>query len=491
MLFVQSAGNDTEAPASPAEPSTPRPYSVREAVTLLNRSLKEIDGGREISILGEVGSPRLADHWYFTLKDGTDAQISCSFFAQRRRLDRECATPELGRMVVATGRLEYWDRGGRLSLIVSRLRAEGEGDLHQRFERLKSTLAEAGYFDPAARLPMPEFPRRLLMITSRDGAARRDVEATARQRWPGFEVLMHHVPVQGTPATPRIAQAIHAARDQAAALGVDAIVLTRGGGSIEDLWCFNEREVADAIHHSRRRAIERHQRGGPPPVPLIAAIGHETDTSIAELAADARASTPTQAAMQLVPDAREHRGVLDARLGRLRMLVEGRLERADARLAASARHELLRRPERLVDPHLRRVKTLEARLDLAVRARLAASTTRINRSESRLTASSPRNRAAMATSRIEAAAHRLHRAMTTRLERHRTLVEHAARRLRSVGPEQVLDRGYSLTLDPEGRPVRDASRLETGVTVTTRLARGEFDATVDRVRGDSGSDPGA
>ncbi|MCP4798248.1 MAG: exodeoxyribonuclease VII large subunit, partial [Phycisphaeraceae bacterium] len=122
MLFVQSAGNDTEAPASPAEPSTPRPYSVREAVTLLNRSLKEIDGGREISILGEVGSPRLADHWYFTLKDGTDAQISCSFFAQRRRLDRECATPELGRMVVATGRLEYWDRGGRLSLIVSRLR---------------------------------------------------------------------------------------------------------------------------------------------------------------------------------------------------------------------------------------------------------------------------------------------------------------------------------------------------------------------------------
>ena len=97
----------------------------------------------------------------------------------------------------------------------------------------------------------------------------------------------------------------------------------------------------------------------------------------------------------------------------------------------------------------------------------------------------------MATSRIEAAAHRLHRAMTTRLERHRTLVEHAARRLRSVGPEQVLDRGYSLTLDPEGRPVRDASRLKAGVTVTTRLARGEFDATVDRVRGDSGSDPGA
>jgi exodeoxyribonuclease VII large subunit len=489
MLFVQSAGNDADATESATEPSTPRPYSVREAVTLLNRSLKEIDGGREISILGEVGSPRLADHWYFTLKDATDAQISCSFFAQRRRLDPECATPTLGQMVVATGRLEYWDRGGRLSLIVSRLRAEGEGDLHQRFERLKSTLADAGYFDPAARLPMPEFPRRLLMITSRDGAARQDVEATARQRWPGFEVLLHHVPVQGAAATPRIARAIHAARDQAAALGVDAIVLTRGGGSIEDLWCFNEREVADAIHHSRRRAIERHGRGGPPPVPLIAAIGHETDTSIAELAADARASTPTQAAMRLVPDAREHRGVLDSRLERLRMLVAGRLERAAARLAASARHELIRRPERLVDPHLRRAKELQARLDVALRARLLVATTRTDRSESRLAACSPRNRATMAMDRIESDGRRLDRAMTTLLERHRTLVEHAARRLRAVGPEQVLDRGYSLTLDPQGRPIRDASRLTAGMNVTTRLARGEFDATVDRVREDSDSDP--
>ena len=487
MLFLQSAGDDADAPA---EPSTPRPYSVREAVTLLNRSLKEIDGGREISILGEVGSPRLADHWYFTLKDGTDAQISCSFFAQRRRLDPDCATPELGRMVVATGRLEYWDRGGRLSLIVSRLRAEGEGDLHQRFERLKTTLAEAGYFDPAARLPMPEFPRRLLMITSRDGAARRDVEATARQRWPGFEVLMHHVPVQGAPATPRIARAIHAARDRAAALGVDAIVLTRGGGSIEDLWCFNEREVADAIHDSRRRAIERHRDGGPSPVPLIAAIGHETDTSIAELAADARASTPTQAAMQLVPDAREHRGVLDARLERLRMLVAARLERADARLASSARHELLRRPERLVDPHRRRITTLAARLEAAVAGRLAAAATRTTRSEARLGSVSPRSRTEVAAGRIDSADRRLRRAMSTALQRRRVLIEHAGRRLRAVGPEQVLDRGYSLTLDATGRPLRDSADVQVGAVVTTRLARGGFEATVDRRLEERESDPG-
>ena len=487
MLFLQSAGDDADAPA---EPSTPRPYSVREAVTLLNRSLKEIDGGREISILGEVGSPRLADHWYFTLKDGTDAQISCSFFAQRRRLDRDCATPELGRMVVATGRLEYWDRGGRLSLIVSRLRAEGEGDLHQRFERLKATLAEAGYFDPAARLPMPEFPRRLLMITSRDGAARRDVEATARQRWPGFEVLMHHVPVQGAPATPRIARAIHAARDRAAALGVDAIVLTRGGGSIEDLWCFNEREVADAIHDSRRRAIERHRDGGPSPVPLIAAIGHETDTSIAELAADARASTPTQAAMQLVPDAREHRGVLDARLERLRMLVAARLERADARLASSARHELLRRPERLVDPHRRRITTLAARLEAAVAGRLAAAATRTSRSEARLGSVSPRSRTEVAAGRIDSADRRLRRAMSTALQRRRVLIEHAGRRLRAVGPEQVLDRGYSLTLDATGRPLRDSADVQVGAVVTTRLARGGFEATVDRRLEERESGPG-
>ena len=171
MLFVQGERDETSNAGNTSprttgdESDSPKPYSVRELVDLLNRTLSTIDGGRKIRVIGEVGSARLGDHWYFSLKDGSKAKIECSFFAQRRRLDPNTATPVVGSLMVATGQLEYWDQGGRLSLIVHQLREEGEGDLHRRFERLKSDLEAAGYFDPSARLPLPTFPRRILMIT--------------------------------------------------------------------------------------------------------------------------------------------------------------------------------------------------------------------------------------------------------------------------------------------------------------------------------------
>lgn len=495
MLFVHAERDETSK-AGDRPPGTtgdesdlPKPYSVRELVALLNRTLSTIDGGRKIRVIGEVGSARLGDHWYFSLKDGSKAKIECSFFAQRRRLDPDTATPVVGSLMVATGQLEYWDQGGRLSLIVHQLREEGEGDLHRRFERLKSDLEAAGYFDPSARLPLPTFPRRILMITSREGAARRDIEETARQRWPGLEILMHHVAVQGTLATPRIAAAIRKARAVAPSLGVDAIVLTRGGGSLEDLWCFNERAVADAIQESRRAAVERHLAGGPRPVPLVSAIGHETDLTIADLVADHRTSTPTQAAMALVPDANEHRGILAGRGGRMRLLVERRCGESAARLEFASRHEVLRRPDRLLIPHERRLDDLEGRLQVAIQGQVATRRARLDRHGTGLERVAPRSRLAVAATTLSAASDRLARVIQGRLAESKTRIDHASQRLASTNPDQVLSRGYSLTLDGEGRPIRSTTRLAKGDVVTTRLASGEFDASVEVTRpsGDPGS----
>ena len=495
MLFVHGASGDTSKAAN-TSPRTagdasdsPKPYSVREVVNLLNQTLSTIDGGRKIRVIGEVGSARLGDHWYFTLKDGSKAKIECSFFAQRRRLDSGAATPVVGSLMIATGQLEYWDQGGRLSLIVHQLREEGEGDLHRRFELLKSELEAAGYFDPSVRVPLPTFPTRILMITSREGAARRDVEETARQRWPGLEILMHHVAVQGTLATPRIAAAIRKARAVSPSLGVDAIVLTRGGGSLEDLWCFNERAVADAIQESRRTAIERHLAGGPRPVPLVSAIGHETDLTIADLVADHRTSTPTQAAMALVPDANEHRGILAGRGGRMRLLVERRWGESAARLEFASRHEVLRRPDRLLVPHRQRLDDLEGRLKVATEGLVATRKSALARYATGLERVAPKSRLAVASAAMEAASGRLARVMRTRLTALGTSMDHASQRLASTSPDQVLSRGYSLTLDGEGRPIRSASQLAEGDAVTTRLAAGEFDASVVAIRPSMEPDP--
>lgn len=469
----------------------PRPWTVSEACDRVNQALASIESGREIQVEGEVGTCSIRDHWYFTLRDDRGATLPCSFFSQRRRLDRSAPTPALGMRVVATGRLEYWAKGGKTSLIVSRLRDAGLGDLHQRFERLKADLEARGWFEPSRRLPLPTFATSALVLTSGDGAARRDVEETARQRWPGFRWQLVSIPVQGQAAVPRIAEAIRRSRRLAPRLGAEAIILTRGGGSLEDLWCFNEESVAAAIVESRDEAIARHARGGPAPVPLIAAIGHETDVSIAEFCADHRASTPTQAAMVLVPDAAEHREVLEARADRLRLLVARTGERAAQRLAAAARHEILRRPERLLDPHRRRLDELAASLDRRVTATLDRPNRRLERAADRLSAVSPKQRLEQAIRATEVAAARLERAMARRIERWRDRMASQEARLRSVGPDSVLERGFAIVLDADGRAVRDADAVSPGDAITARLARGRVRATVDGVETDGATTPGS
>ena len=254
---------------------------------------------------------------------------------------------------------------------------------------------------------------------------------------------------------------------------MDAIILARGGGSLEDLWAFNTREVVEAIHESRIEAIASNAA-----VPLVTGIGHESDTTLADLVSDRRASTPTQAAMILLPSAEELTEYLDGRLGRLRMLHRATLQQANSRLRAALRHPLMRRSETMLHPHLRRVDDASRAIVVAMSARINADRLALGSLERRLAAASPIARFASARAQVRQQHIRLKRGLKVRLDTLARRTEANARHLAAIGPGQVLARGYSITLDASGRAIRDAADVESGSEIQSRFAASELRSRV-------------
>ena len=321
--------------------------------------------------------------------------------------------------VVATGRVDFYPAQGSVQLYVDRLEPVGQGARELALRALMDELRGAGYFDPATKKPLPAVPRRVAVVTSRSAAALQDVIDTAARRWAGCELVLVDVRVQGEAAAPQIAAALADLSATGADRGIEAVILTRGGGSIEDLWAFNERQVADAL-----RACS---------LPVVAAIGHETDTTIAELVADVRCATPTQAAMTLIPDGAVLQQQVDQLAGRLALALRRRHEVATHRLKAAAAHALFRRPETLIELARRSVDGLALRLHAA-----------------------PARQAQAARRRLDA----------------------LARTLDAVGPRNVLARGFSITRGPDGGVLRAAAGVRAGDTLTTVLVDGEVTSVV-------------
>jgi len=262
------------------------------SVGRLNREARMLlEGGLPaLWVEGEVSnfSCPASGHWYFTLKD-RDAQIRCAMFRTRNTLTGYL--PRNGQQVLLRGRISLYEPRGDYQLIAERMEDAGEGALRREFERLKAKLAAEGLFDEAIKRPLPFMPRRIAVVTSPTGAAVRDVVHILARRFPPAAILIHPTPVQGAAATESIVAAIDAV---SARCECDVLILARGGGSIEDLWCFNDERVAHAI---RRCAV-----------PVVTGIGHEIDFTIADFAADVRAPTPSGAAELVVPDRRAHVG---------------------------------------------------------------------------------------------------------------------------------------------------------------------------------------
>ena len=432
-------------------------------VSRLNREVRALLEGHfpllwvegEISNLARPGS----GHLYFSLKDA-QAQVRCAMFRLRNRhLDFR---PANGMQVLVRARVGLYEPRGEFQLVVEHMEPAGAGALQRAFEALKARLAAEGLFDSRHKRPLPPLPRRVGVITSPTGAALRDVLSVLRRRFPAVPVRLFPVPVQGEGA----AEAIAAALDRAGRRrDCDVLLLVRGGGSLEDLWAFNEEVVARAV----RRC----------PVPVVVGVGHEVDFTIADLAADRRAPTPSAAAEMVTPHRDELLERLDGLARRLVLHLRRRLAQEAQRLTWLARR--LGDPRRHLHTAAQRLDELERRLTRAQHRRLQAAGERLAHLEHRLRRAEPRARLAALEQAAGQLRRRLAAAMGAALASRRQRLDALERTLRAVSPLGTLERGYAIVRRPDGALVRSAAQVAPGETLETVLADGRLRGRVEAV----------
>jgi len=431
----------------------------REARALLEAGLPSLWITGELSNVSRPAS----GHWYFTLKD-SDAQVRCAMFRQRNLMCR--ATPKDGLQVLLRARVGLYEARGDFQLVVDHLEEAGEGELRRRFEALKLRLAGEGLFDESRKRPPPRFPRRVGVVTSATGAALRDVLHVIRRRYPAMPVVIYPVPVQGAGAAREIAAMLALADRRREA---DVLLLVRGGGSLEDLWAFNDEALARAI-----AALE---------LPLIAGIGHEVDFTIADFVADLRAPTPSAAAELAVPEAAAWLAGFDGMARRLAGTALRALRLRQESLARSARRLASLHPAQALAQRTQRLDELRERAQAAVRRSVALARAGLARQAAELAGHSPRARIAALAARFSQSGSLLLPALRHRLAVADGRLQTVARGLHATSPLATLARGYSIvSRADDGHVVTTASEAPAGTEIEARLAHGRLRARVTRSR---------
>ena len=394
-----------------------------------------------LCIRGELSNYKKypSGHHYFTLKDG-QSQLKCVMF--RSSAMRLRFRPENGMRVLAAGRITVYPRDGVYQLYCVSMTPEGAGDLSVAFEQLKKKLAAEGLFDPAHKKPIPAYPHRIAIITSSAGAAVHDMLRILRHRYPLAEVKLLPVRVQGPEAAGEIAAALdYANRYQVA----DLIITGRGGGSMEDLWAFNEEVTARAIYRSR--------------IPVISAVGHEPDVTISDYVADLRAATPSNAAELCTPDQQELREKLAADTQRMAALLSRQIKLCRNQLTLRSGARVLQSPEQYLSDRRQQLDGQTERMARAMNHRISA-----------------------ARGQLELRQQKLPGAMGQTVSRYRSRLGAAAAGLDAMSPLKVLSRGYSITENERGQAVLKASELHPGDHITVRLQEGSVVAAVEQVK---------
>ncbi len=440
---------------APFDDSTPRHVLTPSS---LNRLVRDLLGDAlpQVWIEGELSNVAkpASGHLYFTLKD-SGAQVRCAMFKLKASTLR--FRPVDGMQVLLRARVGLYEPRGEFQLVAEYMEPAGEGALQREFEQLKARLEAEGLFEPTRKRALPRFSRRIGVITSATGAAVRDVLSVLARRWPLAEVEVLPVPVQGREAPPAIVAML---RKASASARYDVLLLTRGGGSLEDLWAFNEEAVARAVHASA--------------VPVVCAVGHEIDFSIADFVADLRAPTPSAAAELLVPDAVAIERHLQQLQQRMITLQQRRLQANAQRLDhLQARLQAQRPQARLARDH-ERLLHLQRRLATVLREQSQRRHTRLERLHARLLAQHPRNRLSLLARQLAEHDQRLRRAITHLLERQQTRLRHAGHALHAVSPLATLERGYAIVFDANGQVLRSARNVAVGTPLRARLADGEL-----------------
>lgn len=436
---------------------TGHPGSGVLSVSALNRLAREaletalplLWVGGEISNL--VRAP--SGHVYFTLKDA-NAQVRCAMWRNRAQLLP--FRPENGMRVEARALVTLYEARGDYQLNIEALRPAGIGDLYEAFNRLKERLAAEGLFDPAARRALPRFPRGVGIVTSPSAAALRDVLSALQRRAPHLPVVLYPALVQGVEAPGRLVEALRRAGERCAADGIDVVLLVRGGGSIEDLWAFNDEALARAI-----RAC---------PVPVVSGVGHETDFTIADFAADLRAATPTGAAELASAGFHAARLELANLAPRLQRALQRRLEVAAQRVDRAAL-QLVHPRQRLAQAAMR-TSMLQDKLRAGLSRRLERATHDVSQLKLRLRSGRPV--IAQAHDRLSMLAARLHRSAAERVQREQQCLAGLAAHLQHLAPEAVLARGYAIARSADGRILRSIAEVAEGDTLKLQLADGRL-----------------
>ncbi len=440
---------------APFDDSTPRHVLTPSS---LNRLVRDLLGDAlpQVWIEGELSNVARpsSGHLYFTLKD-SGAQVRCAMFKPKAAALR--FRPVDGLQVLLRAKVGLYEPRGEFQLVAEYMELAGEGALQREFEQLKARLDAEGLFEPSRKRALPRFSQRIGVITSATGAAVRDVLSVLARRWPLADVEVLPVPVQGREAPPAIVSML---RKASASGRYDVLLLTRGGGSLEDLWAFNEEAVARAIHAST--------------VPVVSAVGHEIDFSIADFVADLRAPTPSAAAELLVPDAVAIERHLQQLQQRMITLQQRRLQAYAQRLDhLQARLQAQRPQARLARDH-ERLLHLQRRLASVLREQSQRRHTRLERLHARLLTQHPHTRLQLLTRRLAEQDQRLRRAITHLLERRQTRLHHAGHALHAVSPLATLERGYAILFDANGQVLRSARNVAVGTPLRARLADGEL-----------------
>ena len=431
-------------------------------VSQLNREARVTIEQRfsQVWVTGELSNfarPR-SGHWYFTLKDN-NAQVRCAMFANRNQ--RVSMQPSDGQQVLIRGRVSLYENRGDFQIIVEQMEPAGAGALRQAFDALKLKLASEGLFATERKQALPQQPETAVIVSSASGAAVHDVLAVWRRRYPRLQVTLIPTAVQGAEAEPQILAALAKAEN----LQPDVILLTRGGGSLEDLWCFNLESVARAIY-----ALT---------TPVVSAIGHEIDVTIADFVADLRAPTPSAAAELMVPDANDLSDNVDALYRHLRNLTRNQLRHQSLLLHNTALQ--LVSPQTHIQQNWQRLDDLRRRATAATEGTVRALESQLGKTEGRLRLQGPTPRLQLARQQLAAAQQLLQNRCEQRLNQYQTSLANLVRMLEGVSPLPTLARGYAIVRSTEGRVIESADALNAGDRVTAQFAKGTVTALVENI----------
>lgn len=422
---------------------------------VLNKSFDDVWVSGEISGL----KPAASGHLYFSLKDA-EAQVRCVCFRGTLRFLK--FRPQDGVAVLARGKVDVFEPRGEYQLIVEWLEPQGFGALQLAFEQLKKKLEAEGLFEAARKRPLPRFPQRIGLVTSPAGAAVRDMIHVLSRRWPGIQIRLFPALVQGIGSIEEVVAGIeHFGRGDWA----DVMIAGRGGGSLEDLWTFNEEAVARAIVASK--------------IPVISAVGHETDFTIADFVADLRAPTPSAAAEMAVPNRDDVIETIAQRVERLRRAIHLVIARGQARVNQQGIERATGSLHRRLDRGGQRIDDCDSRAREALRRSVAARRKLVSDLEARLRRQDLRLRLADARRRLGAAAQRAEHVMTQRLQAEHRRLGPLASAVIQLSPLRVLERGYAIVENAAGHVVTDCAGVVPGESIGVRLAKGGLRATVD------------